>query len=249
MRPVISRVRVGDVLKGTRNLRNWLQTAATLNYLNYILHCYGPNDKAKECIYTPSKNDEFLVTVNAWGIFGVYNVNKNVVLVFVNPNKALLNESSLNKHIRMDSTIFSKWFIRTNLKYPDLTTWQQYPYYMWATLHLNMGSKDHAWKRPQLSILDGPEGPFKMYRRKLGDWDKPALKELIKLNISRGITRPKTVRALGRTAQGPKLEQVSEMREDIRVLCSNPRLRRKIKATKEINYQAFHLAYLREEII
>lgn len=243
MRPVIPRVRVGDVLKGTRNLRHWLQTAATLNYLNNLRHNYGDSNKAKECIYTPSKNDEFLVTVNAWGVFGVYSVNKDVVLLFINRSKEY--HKRMHRPLLMDPTIFSKWFIRTPRKCPDLETWPLFPYYMRACLHLNVSSMKHEMNTPQMQIMNGPEGPFQMHSNQVGGWEKASLKAFVQASTPKGITRPGAWNWISAyMGHGPRMEDLEPMRGEIMRLCSNPRLLQKIKSDKELYYGEFQKTYL-----
>ena len=70
MRPVIPKVRVGDILLGTKNLRNWLQTASLLNYVNQLGNQHYANS-TKGSLYLPSKKDRFVVAVNAWETFAV----------------------------------------------------------------------------------------------------------------------------------------------------------------------------------
>ncbi len=245
MRPVIPRVRVGDVLKGTRNLRHWLQTAATLNYLNHLRHgCgYTGGGEAKECIYTPSKDDEFLVTVNAWGIFSVYSANKEVVLLFINRSKEWHNR--MHRPFFMDPTIFSKWFIRTSRKHPDLETWPLFPYYMRACLHLNMSSTKNTTCAPEIHIMDGPEGPFQMHSNQVGGWEKLSLRKLIQSCTPRGITRPGSCRWIpANIGHGPRMDDLGRMRGEIRRLCSDPRLLQKIKSDKKLYYGEFQKTYL-----
>ena len=243
MRPLIPSVRPGDVLKGTRNLRHYLQTASTLNYVNDLSMRMGGRSRSKSQLYHPSKDDEFMVTVNAWGTFGVYSARDDVVLLFVNPSMPSGVSHQSRYPLRMDPTIFSKWFIRTPKKYVDLTTWPEAPYFMWASLHLNMSSvqSDNA---PIFNIQNGASGPFHMgqcgnhYHRPL---QRELLLKLIHQWTVRGATRPNSTwnRHLPSGGSGPQLEEIPQMRREIQNICSNPRIAQQLKADANYVYEAF----------
>jgi len=247
VRPLIPRVRVGDVLLGTRNLRHYLQTAATLNYLQEVSQDLSYRNRAKANLYRPSKEDEFLVTVNAWDTFGVYNVSKEVMLLFHNPSKDLstpagfIRKKPTGKSFprRMDTTIFSKWFIRTNMKYTDLSGWPATPYYMWAALHMNLNSI-RSDSVPNFHCDGSPHGPFHMGSQQR-NWKRGQLMTLLRDWVPTGITRSgaPTPRQLPNQGFGPRLEDIEGMRRDIESLCSNPRLAQRLKSEDLNIYRTF----------
>ncbi len=237
LRPLIPRVRVGDVLKGTRNLRNYLQTAATLAYVMPLSRSYSGSPRSRSegsawldklRNYRPSKNDEFLVTVNAWSIFGVCDTNSKVVLLFRNSMVPTLKPGGYT-HRRpcMDPTIFSKWFIRTPKKRVDISIWPREPYYMWASLHLNL-SHIRGDTRLQFHFPDGPEDLF-IPEPNSKRWKRNQLVALFHKWRPRGITRPFSERAFD-ASQGPRLEEITPMRAQIAEICSNPRISQSVKA-------------------
>ncbi len=92
MLPVVPKVRVGDVLYATRNLRNWLQTASLKSAANYA-HEGGVGGRvAKSIIYTPKRTDKYVVCVNTGRVFAVFIHEENPkdemggkILFFINP--------------------------------------------------------------------------------------------------------------------------------------------------------------------
>ena len=238
MRPLIPRIQPGDILKGTRNLRNYLQTAATLNYLNDISHGLVPTMKAKKGIYRPDKDEKFLVTVNAWGMFGACALNSDITLLFCNPKVPSRSPRARKDFvpmcvgpIRMDPTIFSKWFIKTSAKKTDLHQWSSYAYHMWVSLHLNMNSLGGDGGLV-LRTPDGPTGPFTLHNHNVGAYSRKTLSTLVLQGVTRGITRPtaQSGRNMPGDGCGPQLKDTLQMREEIDRLCTNPRISQKLKA-------------------
>jgi hypothetical protein len=251
LRPLIPRVRVGDVLKGTRNLRNYLQTASTLNYVNDLSQQMNGRKKSKEKLFRPSKNEKFLVTVNAWGIFGVCSLDSEVVLVFCNPMRPTVSPTARRKGfpipmpgasglVRMDPTIFSKWFIRTPMRKTDTRTWSDYEYHMWAALHLNLNNIRHD-NAPTFHCQNGPTGPFCTRAQAYGMQPREHLNTLILQWIPKGITRAtaETRRNMPSGGFGPRLEDIDAHREELQHLCSNPRIAQRLKAEVNYVYKAF----------
>jgi hypothetical protein len=136
LKPVIPKVRVGDVLHGTRNLRDYLRTCSLLNYFLY-LNATGaaPPGGPDSMVYTPHKKDTFTVAVNTHGKFGVWGENKDVILLFTNSSNHGLGEL-----IHMDTSIFARWFMRTNARRPDVTKWPVHAHYLWASVQMNSQS-------------------------------------------------------------------------------------------------------------
>jgi hypothetical protein len=250
VRPLIPRVRVGDVLKGTRNLRYYLQTASTLKYLQEIKHGAGAARARRQNIYRPAKNDKFLVTVNAWGLFGVYNLDTEVILLFGNPTIRPKNStrSTLGRlssiqpkmpDMRMNPTIFSQWFIRTHIKMVDLRDWKDPAYYMRSVLHLNLANirSDNV---PSYYFQHGQSGIFDGYMNGEG-WQRDNLLHLSKAWAARGATRvgAPTGKNTPGGGFGPRLEEIGGMKREIFQLCTNPRIAQCLKAEENDIYQAY----------
>ncbi len=240
MRPLIPRVRVGDILKGTRNLRNYLQVASTLNYVTRLNEKATSRKKIKEGIFRPTKEERFLVTVNSWGMFGVCSLDSDVVLLFSNPEQpsSPSNQSKAYPLIsgskRMDPTIFSKWFIRTTTRKINLREWSDYAYHMRSTLHLNLCSvgRDNG---PTFHAQPGASGPFDMSKLIYGMKTRNQSISLLQHWVTRGITRPSAYKSQGSRRRssagfGPLLEETAQMRQEIESLCSNPRIAQRLKA-------------------
>ena len=243
MRPLIPRARPGDILKGTRNLRGYLQAASTLNYLNEISHGEMRRE-AKSRIFRPCKNERFLVTVNAWGMFGICSLDTDVVLLFANPPDPIRTGknylSRLQGSARMDPTIFSKWFIRTTVKMTALQDWPNHAHYMWMGLHLNLTNVRHD-SAPTWHYQKGPTGPFYMKNQIPTSYPRDQLYRVLHQWVPRGATRPSapTGRNTPSVGFGPRLEETLEMRREIEQLCSNPRIAQRLKAEANYVYQAF----------
>lgn len=235
-RSLIPRVQVGDILKGTRNLRGYLQTAATLNFLTAYSRDLSKAQlqKAKKTLYKPSKNERFLVTVNSTRTFGVHSLDSDILLLFVNPieqpaqhNRFPLTPSSMRQ--TMSPTIFSKWFVRTPRKKTDTRKWPSYAFFMWVALHLNL----HAIPRdsaPKVRVPDGPQGPFGYYKQYMGQWSREELITVFQQWVATGLTRKPDVGNLGYGSMGPLLKDTQLMREEIDRLCNNPRTMNLVKA-------------------
>lgn len=85
MQPVVPKVQVGDILYGTRNLRNWLQAASLHCCVDNITH--GLREKeAKRYLYIPSKDNQHVVIVNSGLAFMVWIKGSNIILPFMNPH-------------------------------------------------------------------------------------------------------------------------------------------------------------------
>ncbi len=92
MKPLISRVRAGDVLLGTKNLRTYLQMASLYRIAMYG-QAHGLADRRAPnapmpggpVLYGPNKSDQFVVLANTDDRFAVWSSNQHIVLLFVNP--------------------------------------------------------------------------------------------------------------------------------------------------------------------
>jgi len=157
--PVVPKVRVGDILYATRNLRNWLQTASLMYSVKHIRNG-GSARSSKSVIYTPKREDKYVVCVNAGLVFAVFIPGQELVLFFINrtektSGKAMQFQAlnpiteggrrdlqkkkgvSRENDDRMSPSLFSTWFVRSNEKMPDLRQWPDHPYAAWASLQMN----------------------------------------------------------------------------------------------------------------
>ncbi len=103
MKPLISRIRAGDVLYGTRNLRMYLQTASLYRVVNYATKCAGGVDPlvwdGAPSLYVPKKDDKFIVAVNTHNRFAVWSPNQKAVLLFLNPVQSQPAGKLRGKHV------------------------------------------------------------------------------------------------------------------------------------------------------
>jgi len=231
VRPVIPKVQVGDILLGTKNLRNWLQTASLLSYVNLLANQHYANSK-KGSLYLPSKTDRFVVAVNAWESFAVWGLDQDAIVLFCNAK----NESHPKyKHgpsnrdaEAMSPALFSQWFVRTRGRRPDLLkTWPDHAYYLWASLQMNViSSPDHALN---YMVPPGIDTPFTTHLH--NDTPKHKIRELVQQGIQRGLIRGKQRRRppVGGRAYGPSLQDIPRWREEIRGVTANPRIVKKLK--------------------
>jgi hypothetical protein len=232
LRPLIPRVRIGDILLGTRNLRRYLQTAATLSYVKEVGAGVSAG-RARAVLYRPSKEDQFLVTVNAWEVFGAHGLNCPVTLLFANPTTGgPAGRSVAGNSSRMNPTLFSKWFIRTPRRMVDLADWPAWACYMKMSLHLNLGNSRDP-NAPAFNYGSGCRSPFTTQRGK-PPWTKNQLIAALEEWAPRGITRLAPARGGGKTMHrggcGPLFDEIPAMQDEIRERCSNPRIARHLKA-------------------
>ncbi len=250
MKPVISKIRVGDVLLGTKNLRNYLRTCSMLRYFRVLDRKYGPKKDPRSLLYTPSKQDQFIVSVNNHGRFAVWSPNKNVVLLFVNRTADGLN----NRRTVMDASIFAQWFVRTQDRSPAVKTWPTHAYYLWASIHMN------AWRNPkiQLRMQSGhaertEDGPFE-FADGLGvdEYDRQKISHAVRESIQRGIFRnfPNNKKQIPQLFSGggfgPRLQDLPRMRSELENIMRNPRLVSKAKQSKDIDFTSPFLPNVQE---
>ena len=240
MKPVVQKVRVGDVLLGTKNLRSYLRTCSMLRYFRVLDRRYGPKGDPKSLLYTPSKQDQFIVAVNNHDRFAVWSTNKNVVLLFVNRAAGGLrgNESM------MDSSTFAQWFVRTQGRSPSVKSWPVYAHYLWASIHMN------AWRNPetQLRMNSGhaehtEDGPFEFADGMGADSvDRQTLAHAVRESVTRGVFRnfpnskKQTPQLFSGGGYGPRLQDLPGMRSNLQSMMSNPRLISKAKQSKDVDF-------------
>jgi hypothetical protein len=234
MKPVVQKVRVGDVLLGTKNLRNYLRTCSMLRYFQMLDRRHGYLKDPTSLIYTPNKQDQFIVAANNHGRFAVWSPNKNVILLFVNASgRDFLNGTEP----RMNPNTFAQWFVRTQNKMPEVKKWPIYAHYLWASIHMN------AWRNPgtplaaRLSTGDNTEDePFNMaVGMGIGDVDRSTIRHAVKESITRGVFRNLARKDMpspqlcGGHGFGPRLSELPALRNKIENLMRNPRLVSKAK--------------------
>jgi len=228
LKPVIQRVRVGDVLRGTRNLRNYLRVCSHLRCVKAMSVNYPPSE-AKSFLYTPSKLDEFIVAANTHERFAVWSRNKNVCLVFVK------GAGGSSHSTQMSPEIFARWFIRTENRRPDISSWPNYAYCLWATLQMN------TWRNPHTPIsFYGGTGsrenrPFAADTAISSVTVREAVTESVHQGVFRNLTRtknnktpqPKYFTSMG--APGPDLKDIPILRKELEIFYRDPRIVSKAK--------------------
>lgn len=250
MRPVIPKVRVGDILLGTKNLRNWLQTASLVNYLSTLASHRNPK---KGSLHVPTKKDRYVVAVNAWDTFAVWGIERDVVILFCNPVEVSALEGGIPypsprgrrkgpAEAVMSPGLFAQWFIRTRGKRPDLlNTWPDYAYYLWASLQMNAISSP----RNSINYLLPPptESPFTAHLH--NEHGKGLIRERVEQAIRDGLPRHKQRRRSpsGGRAHGPSLQDIPRWKEKIRGIAANPRVIKKLRenVTLEVPQEIFNM--------
>lgn len=195
MLPVIPKVRVGEVLHGTRHLRSWLQISSVLAYFENISlnSAFKPLKHVKDLIHCPSKKDRYVVAVNQGHVFAVWGVDKPLVLTFqnykdsANTNRAYRTDISKSGPFKwstvppeppkkcqqhMSPEIFAHWFIRCNDYLPDLKQWPEYAVRIWAAFQMRGAFANLS--RLSVSGTIGTSAPFRMPGMNT-DIDKPSL--------------------------------------------------------------------------
>lgn len=240
MKPVVQKIRVGDVLLGTKNLRSYLRTCSMLRYFRVLDRSYGPRKDPRSLLYTPSKQDQFVVAVNNHGRFAVWSTNKNVVLLFVNRATIGLR----GNEIMMDSSIFAQWFMRTQGRVPAVKTWPIYAHYLWASIHVN------AWRNPETSLrmTSGhtehiEDGPFEFAEGMGVDGvDRQTITHAVRESVTRGVfrnfpnNRDQTPQLFSGGGYGPRLQDLPKFRSKLEDMMRNPRLVSKAKKNKDLDF-------------
>ena len=226
MRPLVAKVKVGDVLYGTRNLRSYLRTASLLQRVEAVAN--GVTESRLKKVYAPSKDDEFVVAVNAWGNFGVWCARENLMLLWINPEKTRVAQGL--EALRMTPAHFAYWFVRTKGRKPDLREWPPYAYNLWVYLQLNAIASNGGQSGLQLPGHDKYQA-FNGHAVFQGAGARVDVQNYGRAAIKRGLTRPKlggmTSVTSGRGC-GPSTWEVKEMEKSLREYLSNPRVRRKV---------------------
>lgn len=140
-KPLIPKVRVGEILHGTRNLRNYLKYAGWVYLLSYNelslirSSATGLKKLIAERTYFPRKDDEFVVLANSSYSFCVWGKNKDTFIFFINPHEKY-KRLKPNEEIRMSPQIFSTWFTKTNSFNLKTNEWPLAASYVRSALHL-----------------------------------------------------------------------------------------------------------------
>jgi len=240
MKPVISKIRVGDILLGTKNLRSYLRTCSMLRYFRALDRRYGPKGDPKSLLYTPGKQDQFVVAVNNHERFAVWGPNKNVVLLFVNSGDG----GRFGRTAVMDASIFAQWFMRTQGRSPAVKNWPVHAHYLWASIHMN------AWRNPenQLRMTSGhaehtEDNPFEFADGMGVDTiDRQTIAHAVRESITRGIFRnfpnskKKTPQLFSGQGYGPRLQDLPNLRSKLEDMMRNPRLVSKAKKNKDLDF-------------
>ncbi len=222
MRPIVPKIRVGDVLFGTKNLRNWLQTSSLLSYVQALAGRSSREGK----LYIPTKKDRFVVAVNAWETFAVWGLDSDVIILFCNPGPRRHTYQD-KQEPAMTPALFAQWFIRTRGRCPDLRSWPNHAYYLWGSLHMNAVSV--PGKRLGYTIPSGLDSVFNYHE--YNDHPKEVVRERVVDTIGYGLTRRKAKRSpfAGDRRVGPTLNDILAMRRQISDFTANPRVVKKLK--------------------
>lgn len=143
MLPVVPKVKVGDVLFGTRHLREWIHTASHY-YLIRAIYQDAPAPSFK--IASPPRDCPFIVGANSGRHFFAWSPFENLALIFANHTD--------KGGERMRPNLFSHWFIRTQDKRPKLSDWPDWAFGMWANLQMGLClHKDFRVALPSVASL------------------------------------------------------------------------------------------------
>ena len=227
MQTLVPRIRAGEVLRGTRNLRHWLRTASILYNLENLhrnsLRFTDPS--LAKSLYAPQKDDSFVVAANTPFHFCVWSARQNISLVFINPHGKYLQETSPSY---MSPGLFATWFVRTNEYNLDLSKWPHYAYYMWAVVQMNVSALfDHDYT---LNLSRHYIHPFLFSQNVNNAEVRNSVAECVKQAARRGRLRAAGLKVwhtrrygTDYTGYGPHLRQIQSMQSNIKNYLSNPR--------------------------
>lgn len=241
MKPVVPKIRVGDVLHGTKNLRSYLRTASLLRYFELLNQRHSHKNTAKELLYTPRKDDMFVVSANVHGRFCVWSPNKQVILLFANPVETT---GPGRPRMMMDPHIFAQWFTRTRERWPDVTSWPRFAHYLWGSLQMNACINKattlpfHYMPMPHNSRPW--DAPFTIIGYISKDTDVATIKHAVKESVIQGNFRNEGKQAMclaGGRGMGPDLGMLPRMRVDLRHLMRDPRVMARARKDKEVDFQ------------
>ena len=254
MRFIIPRVHVGDVLFGTRNLRNYLRTASLLMYAEDVASGGKPSRRYKkrsfsQSVHTPTKNDRYVVLSNANKIFAVWGLNGDLLIVFNNPSEKQNGPMAGLSYgaETMTPEIFSRWFIRSRGKMPDLRSWPAWAYHVWAAAHMNARSNIERCLMFN-PVAGGMPHHSPFVGRFMGmprDIDRVLVRDAAREAIITGIFRqdPPARTINGGRPFGPSLREIDRMQEQLKKLLKQPQIRKRIKDKYGQSFENDFLVY------
>ena len=257
MLPVVPKVRVGDILYATRNLRNWLQTASLMYSVKHIRNGGSPRS-SKSVIYTPKREDKYVVCVNAGLVFAVFVPGQELVLFFINTTGdrtrkgatraiaravetvAKKKKVGRERDDRMSPSLFSTWFVRSNERMPDLRQWPDHPYAAWASLQMNAISVNGDYRltialpRQYDSIFYPNMGGLGNFGAGKRSKDRGTVRSCLQYAIKIGMTREDYQTGYFSTtmmghAFGPRMSDIEGFRKDLRRWTKNPRTKKSLE--------------------
>jgi hypothetical protein len=221
---------VGDVLHGTKNLRRYVRTCSLLRYLKVLDTGRSNKGNRTDLLYTPNKEDKFVVALNRDGDFCVWGTNKHLVLAFMNNN---------GKMKGMSPSIFARWFVRTQDRVPDLKEWPLYARYIWGAGQL--GARYNVETRlpfhsQQVGRTPLEEIPFQYSLHNPRNTDSATIRHAVEEAVisgrfrgdpegaSRGKGKKRGVSVLSSCPSGPDLSMLPTITREVETLLRNPRL-------------------------
>ena len=217
MNAVVPKIRVGDVLLGTKNLRNYIRTCSQLRYLNHLSRKRKGLHNIKTPLYTPNKQDKFIVAVNNNTRFAVWSSNQNVILFFGNSPSSPEEFKPV-----MDREIFAQWFLKTPGRNPNVSDWPIQAHFLWASIHKNAvmnPNKRLIFKHPPLNLEDKPFIISSSIRYK-EDYRK-VIQQGVREAIHFGNFKKKFKYS---NACGPKLDDLPKLREGLKYRMEDTRI-------------------------
>lgn len=209
MLPVVPKVRVGDVLFGTRHLRQWIHASSQNSYIESIYQ--GVPDLGRKII-SPSKDCQFIVAANSGRHFLTWSPFENLAILFVNSGKG---------SERMRPDLFAHWFIRTPGRHAQLAAWPEWAFGMWAFLQMGLCMhKDFRMHLPQTAQL-----PFDLHRMVTKPYPRvqalAAILNVAAQGLLRGRSNPPTVWPY---SYGPRPEDAAMFQRNTEDMSRHPRV-------------------------
>jgi hypothetical protein len=283
VQPVVPKIRVGDVLRGTRNLRSWIHASMWKTYIDAsdrgVLYLPTP----RSIVFNLSKEDDFIVAVNAWNKFAVWHRKQKLLILFLNgqsnsdgiserPRQVVeiperhrklrkmnsihpipsdlsttipfglrskrFEERYSRRHTYMSPELFARWFIRTPERHPDLRRWPLYAHHTWAALHMNASHPLLGDYQLHFPFCPNPShSAFSVPRaiEGLRGGDRGQLFQYALMASKTGVVRFRNsmggVLPVG--PQGPRLEDISRIKEDAKSIIRKSNNRKKGKSSNK----------------
>lgn len=206
MPPVIPKVRPGDLLGGTRNLRNYIQTARSLFILERILE----GRRTIKDISPLSKRATFVVVANTAQTFAVWAAD-SILLLF--RNRA--------GDTRISPQLFPIWFIRTPLRYPDMRKWPTSAYRLWAAWQMNGDNVGDSPLRINFPPMPRHQELFLLHDTL--ECNRDHIDEWVKRTLKRHMLHPSMPSApRSSAARGPLLTDLRDMQDQLQHMRNRP---------------------------